>query len=183
MEKFYRVRQIRSSWFQILCLEFRVFVVNASNSAGDTQSNVVILTVDRKVETDHYKRMMLLPSRPKPRFTAVRTADDIERDRERHRFKKEQETVRKRTWLNKILLFVGTIITVLAIGGFLLKSRLGKSSSDIKNPTNDVAKAKASQTSESSTNNLSRTSKLFSQETNSKTSTNKQNQSAIYSTA
>lgn len=99
------------------------FIVSASNSAGGAQSNVATLTVDRKMRLAA-RAVESPPDTAKPVIYNRKTAEDIERDRERHRVKKEQEIVRKRAQLNKILLVIGIMITVLFIAGIIFRDKL-----------------------------------------------------------
>jgi hypothetical protein len=98
------------------------YIVSATNSAGTTQSSVATLSVEQKVKLVARADAGLC-GLPKPALYSVKTAEDIQRDRERHRIKKEEEINHKRLQRNRILAATGVTVVVLTTGGFLLKTR------------------------------------------------------------
>lgn len=102
------------------------FLVRANNRVGEAQSKVATLNVNprARVATIAKDDSPLEPVKSvKPAIYKVKTAEDIERDRERHRVKQEQETVQKKTQLNKILLIVGMIMAALIVAGVIFKDK------------------------------------------------------------
>lgn len=102
------------------------FLVSASNSAGDAQSKVATLTVNPRARVATIAKDDSPPEpvkSVKPAIYKVKTAEDIEQDRERHRVKKEQETVQKKMQLNKILLIVGITMAALIVAGIIFKDK------------------------------------------------------------
>lgn len=95
--------------------------VDATNSSGSTQSRIVTLSVEQKSTSPELRTR---PSSSSPAASStytVKSADDIERDRERHRLKNEEETIRKKQWWNKMLLFAIAALALAVMGIFAFK--------------------------------------------------------------
>lgn len=101
-----------------LALGISRYVVSVTNSVGNAQSRVATLSVEQKLKLAQARIDTTSRLSAKPTLYNVKTADDIERDRERHRAIKEREDLEKRQQLKKILKICTAFIFILAIGVF-----------------------------------------------------------------
>lgn len=98
------------------------YVVNVTNTAGNTQSRVATVSVEQKLKLAQLKSDAATRTAAKG-VSYQKTAEEIERDRERHREIKEQEDLEKRQQWNKILVITVTALIVLIASILILKQR------------------------------------------------------------
>ncbi|MGD1089805.1 MAG: hypothetical protein ABR955_13955 [Verrucomicrobiota bacterium] len=98
------------------------YVVNVTNTAGNAQSRVATVSVEQKLKLAQVKSDAGTRTAAKG-VSYQKTAEEIERDRERHREIKEQEDLAKRQQWNKILIITGTALIVLIASVLILKQR------------------------------------------------------------
>ena len=91
------------------------YVVSVTNSVGSAQSRVATLSVEQKLKLAQVRIDTSSRGSAKPALYNIKTADDIERDRERHRIKREQEDLEKRQQRNKILMVCAGFLVFLVI--------------------------------------------------------------------
>ena len=132
----------KSGTIQILNPEGRAkrYQVQAINSSGSADSNVVEITIkeikapirlaSRQSQSDDGSR-----ATAKSALYNVKTADDIERDRERHRVKKEQENLENKQRRNKILVTILTIVLIASALAAVIVLKGKKPPSIISQPT------------------------------------------------
>jgi hypothetical protein len=95
-----------------LALGISRYVVSVTNSMGNIQSRVATLSVEQKLKLAQARIDTASRGSAKPTLYNVKTADDIERDRDRHRAIREQEDLEKKQHRNKILVTILTIVLI-----------------------------------------------------------------------
>jgi hypothetical protein len=143
------------------------FVVNVTNNAGNAQSRVAILSVEKKLKLAQVKSDAGTRAATKG-VSYQKTEDDIERQRKRLEAEKAQEIFQKRLRRNKILTVTGTILAILIICGLLMKKHLWLFKTETVSPTNSVA----SGSNTTQTNNPNQTSSVEKGNTTSQSKTN-----------
>ena len=115
------------------------YVVSITNGVGNSQSRVATLSVEQKLKLAQARIDTGSRNPAKPALYNVKSADDIERDRERHRVKREQEDFEKRQRRNKILKVATAVLVVLLACAFVLKQRhLWPFKAKVVTPTNSI---------------------------------------------
>jgi hypothetical protein len=104
-----------------LALGISRYVVSVTNSVANAQSRVATLSVEQKLKLAQARTDTTPRGSAKPTLYNIKTADDIERDRARHRDIKEQEDSEKRQQWNNLLKVCASFIFILAIGVFVFE--------------------------------------------------------------
>lgn len=120
------------------------YIVRASNSRGEATSDVATLSVERKLRLSQPRTVSEVRSPLGVAGGHIRTAEEIDADRERHRARKVQAMTEKKPKRNKIVAAFCVMLALVAVGSVLwVKSRHQKSSTLLPASTSSVSAATA----------------------------------------
>ena len=120
------------------------YIARASNSQGEATSEVVTLSVERKLRLSQPRSVSDVRSPFGVVGGHVKTAEEIEVDRERHRARQEQAIIERRSRRNRIAATFCVMLALVALGSvFWVKSRYHKSSTLLTASTSSVSVATA----------------------------------------